>query len=95
MFLKINPLDLKVLYLTNNKITDFGGFLDIICDFLTDALIPMSFVYNTYERNRLIWCIILEASYYINNVSLFYLAGILIKHRNIDKFNSLFMPKGH
>jgi phosphatidylglycerophosphate synthase len=58
--------------------SEFGGFLDLLCDFIIYSLLPVSVAYQ--QRNDLThldWLAIalLEAAFHINNFVLFYAAA--------------------
>ena len=76
--------------------SDFGGYLDIIFDFIIYAIVPLSFAYVNPEI--LFWGMILEASFYVNSAGVLYLSGLLIKKRTgndmKNQTNSLILPKG-
>ena len=76
--------------------SDFGGYLDIIFDFILYAIIPLSFAYVNPEN--LFWGMILEASFYVNSAGVLYLSGLLIKKQTEkdmkNQTNSLILPKG-
>ena len=48
--------------------TDFGGFLDIVCDFIFYAAVPLAFIARDLEQNGLAGAFLL-ASFYINGAS--------------------------
>jgi phosphatidylglycerophosphate synthase len=48
--------------------TDFGGYLDIVCDFVFYAAIPMAFVLRDPEANGVAGAFLL-ASFYVNGAS--------------------------
>jgi len=62
-----------------DKQTDFGGYLDIVCDFIVYAAIPIGLAAS--EPNNTRWLVVglLEGIYFVNSVALFYLASILEK----------------
>ena len=71
-----------------NKASDLGGFLDLLCDFVVYAFIPISVVtgnvvtdVSTSERSKWEFAIVaaLEASFYLNNFVLFYIAALIEK----------------
>ncbi|NBB97370.1 MAG: CDP-alcohol phosphatidyltransferase family protein [Alphaproteobacteria bacterium] len=49
-------------------VTDFGGYLDITCDFIFYAAIPLAFVLGDSGQNGLAGAVLL-ASFYINGAS--------------------------
>ncbi len=48
--------------------TDFGGYLDIICDFVFYAMIPLAFVIRNLEMNGVAGAFLL-ASFYVNGAT--------------------------
>ena len=62
-----------------NRQTDFGGYLDILLDFLVYAAIPVGFAIQTADRNVLIWAVVLEAAFFVNACSWIYLSAVLEK----------------
>lgn len=74
--------------------TDFGGYFDILCDFIIYAMIPISFCLVRWEIKLIFIGMVLEASFFINAAGLFYLSGLMIKKGLNSKFNSLILPKG-
>ena len=62
-----------------NQQTDFGGYIDVVCDFIIYSLLPISLVIeNPSYTSYLIVCI-LEATFFVNAASLMYLSSILEK----------------
>jgi len=49
-------------------VTDFGGYLDITCDFIFYAAIPLAFVLHDSDSNGVAGAVLL-ASFYINGAS--------------------------
>lgn len=76
-----DALDGSVARLTNSQ-TDFGGYLDIIADFIVYSLIPISITLSYPTENGFKALFFLLASYYVNSASLFQLSAILEK-RNL------------
>lgn len=66
----------------SNRQSDFGGYLDIIVDFIIYALLPLTSVLSTPSNTSFILLAILLSSYYVNSASLFMLSAILEK-RNL------------
>jgi len=62
-----------------NKTSDFGGYLDIICDFTVYALIPIGIVVANPSNTKFIILALLEGTYFVNAGGLFYLSAILEK----------------
>ena len=62
-----------------NRQTDFGGYLDILLDFVVYAAIPVGFAMQSSDRNVLIWALVLEAAFFVNACSWMYLSAVLEK----------------
>lgn len=61
--------------------TDFGGYFEIVLDFIVYALVPFALVMRSPDIVLLKWLCLMVSSFYVNCVSLFYLAGILEKRQ--------------
>ena len=59
--------------------TDFGGYLDILLDFVVYAAIPVGFAIQTTNRSVPVWAVVLEASFFVNACSWMYLSAVLEK----------------
>lgn len=66
----------------SNRQSDFGGYLDIIVDFIIYALLPLTSVLSSPSYNSFVLLAVLLSSYYVNSASLFMLSAILEK-RNL------------
>jgi phosphatidylglycerophosphate synthase len=62
-----------------HKQTDFGGYLDILCDFAVYATLPIAIVLNQPTQERYLALVFLLAAFYVNGASWMYLAAILEK----------------
>jgi len=60
--------------------TDFGGYLDITCDFLFYGLFPLGFVLADPASNA-VWGAVLLASFYFNGSTFLGFAELAAKHR--------------
>lgn len=80
----------------HNKQTDFGGYLDIILDFVAYAAVPLGFGLGAASHNVWLALAVLLSSYYVNAASWMYLAAILEKRaaRDPDTSTSIVMPAG-
>ncbi len=83
---------------TQNKQTDIGGYIDILCDFVAYALVPIALVIGAINQSNLLALVFLLASFYINSASWMYLAAILEK-RNVgaaanQETTTITMPGG-
>jgi phosphatidylglycerophosphate synthase len=74
----VDGLDGTVARLTDRQ-TDFGGYLDILLDFVVYAAIPIGFALQSAQRDVLIWAAILEAAFFVNACSWMYLSAVLEK----------------
>ena len=59
--------------------SDFGGYLDIVADFLVYAIVPLGLVLGRPSEAGYILLAILLTSFYVNAASWIYLAAILEK----------------
>lgn len=59
--------------------SDFGGYLDIVADFLVYALVPLGLVLGRPSETGYLLLAILLTSFYVNAASWIYLAAILEK----------------
>ena len=62
-----------------NRQTDFGGYLDILLDFVVYAAIPVGFAMQSGDQAVLLAVIVLEAAFFINACSWMYLSAVLEK----------------
>jgi phosphatidylglycerophosphate synthase len=82
----------------SKKQSDWGGYLDIMLDFIIYALVPISFTiaYSTLLIDFIMLAVML-ALFYINTASWMYLSALIEKHSinsNIPEQTSLSMPSG-
>ena len=79
-----------------NRQTDFGGYLDILLDFVVYAAIPVGFAIQSADRNVLIWAVVLEAAFFVNACSWMYLSAVLEKRSTgavaTDELTTVTMP---
>ncbi len=83
----------------SGQASDFGGYLDIIFDFVVYAIIPIALVLGQGggdEDTLTLALIFLLSTYYVNSASWMYLAAILEKREqgNADRLTSITMPAG-
>ena len=80
----------------HNKQTDFGGYLDIILDFIAYAAVPLGFGLGAASQNAYAALAILLSSFYVNSASWMYLAAILEKRavRDPETATTIVMPAG-
>ncbi len=59
--------------------SDFGGYFDILLDFVVYAAIPVGFAIQSTDRGVLLWAVALEATFFVNACSWMYLSAVLEK----------------
>ncbi len=59
--------------------TDFGGYIDILLDFVVYAAIPVGFAIQSVDRSVLLWTAALEGAFFVNACSWMYLSAVLEK----------------
>jgi phosphatidylglycerophosphate synthase len=74
----IDGLDGTVARLADRQ-SDFGGYLDILLDFIVYATIPVAFAIQSADRSVLVWAAVLEAAFFVNACSWMYLSAVLEK----------------
>ncbi len=78
--------------------TDFGGYVDIVLDFVVYAAIPIAFVIASPRPPLALAALVLLGSFYINAASWMYLAAILERRdlgaRARGELTSITMPAG-
>jgi phosphatidylserine synthase len=84
-------LDGTVARFTNGQ-TDFGGYIDIICDFVIYAMVPVSIGFYINEIDFWIAVALFESVCFVNTASLFMLAGIMEKRKTQQKLTTIVMP---
>lgn len=65
----------------HHKQSDLGGYLDILCDFVVYAFLPVAIVLNMPTTGNFVALAVLLGIYYINTASWMYLSAILEKRR--------------
>jgi phosphatidylglycerophosphate synthase len=75
---------------------DFGGYLDILLDFLIYAVVPIGLVLGHPSAGNYLALAIMLASFYVNATSWTYLSAILEKRavRDPDTQTTVVMPAG-
>jgi phosphatidylglycerophosphate synthase len=63
----------------HNKQSDFGGYVDILTDYIAYAALPIGLVAGSPSSERFLALAFMLASFYINTASWMYLAAILEK----------------
>lgn len=59
--------------------TDFGGYLDILLDFVVYAAVPVGLALQSPDRVVLLWAVALEGMFFVNACSWMYLSAVLEK----------------
>ena len=80
----------------HNKQSDFGGYVDILTDFVAYAALPIGLVAGSPSSERYLALAFMLASFYINTASWMYLAAILEKRsqHGDDTQTTIIMPAG-
>jgi len=80
----------------HNKQSDFGGYVDILTDFVVYAALPIGLVVGSPSNERYLALAILLASFYVNSASWMYLSAILEKRAAHDSETqtTIIMPAG-
>lgn len=76
--------------------SDFGGYLDILIDFVVYAALPIGLVLSTPTPERYLVLALMLAVFYVNTASWMYLAAILEKRhaREPETTTTVVMPAG-
>lgn len=76
--------------------SDFGGYLDILIDFVVYALIPIGLVLGQPSEAAWLSLAVMLSVFYVNAASWMYLAAILEKrqHSQTGQMTSVTMPTG-
>jgi phosphatidylglycerophosphate synthase len=96
----LDGLDGSLARFTNQQ-TEFGGYVDILCDFCVYSLIPLGVVHSARhvsgEAGFYVLALLL-GSYFVNAASLFMLSSLLEKRQSSGKkkaeLTSVTMPRG-
>ena len=80
----------------HDKQSDFGGYVDILTDFIIYAALPIGLVAGSPSNERYLALAFLLAAFYVNSASWMYLAAILEKHaaHSSDTQTTIVMPAG-
>jgi len=73
-----DALDGTIARLGNSQ-SDFGGYLDILIDFIVYAAVPIGLALGRPEMNTYLYLILLLAVFYVNGASWMFLSSILEK----------------
>ncbi|RMF04870.1 MAG: CDP-alcohol phosphatidyltransferase family protein [Chloroflexi bacterium] len=78
--------------------TDFGGYLDILADFVVYAVIPIALVVGQPSISGFLVLAFLLAAFYVNSASWMYLSAILEKRKHgsraTGELTTVTMPEG-
>ena len=93
----LDGLDGEIARAQNSQ-SDFGGYLDIVLDFIVYTSIPIALVFSRPESTLWLLLSFLLGSFFVNAASLMYLAAILEKRDRGAEYNkektSVTMPPG-
>jgi phosphatidylglycerophosphate synthase len=91
----VDGLDGTVARLADTQ-TDFGGYLDILLDFVVYAAIPVGFAIQSSDRLVLVLAVALEGAFFVNACSWMYLSAVLEKRasgaRSTGELTTVTMP---
>jgi phosphatidylglycerophosphate synthase len=76
--------------------SDYGGYVDILCDFTVYSLLPVAVVWRNHGEGGSAWLVLslLLGSYFVNAAGLFMLSSILEKRSQQKQLTSVAMPRG-
>ncbi len=91
----LDGLDGLIARLHNGQ-SDFGGYVDILTDFVIYAALPIGLVVGSPSERHYLALAFLLASFYVNSASWMYLAAILEKREahDPDTQTTIVMPAG-
>jgi phosphatidylglycerophosphate synthase len=90
----LDGLDGEVARLTAKQ-SDWGGYLDIICDFVIYALVPFALAWSLKTPGAFFAVAFLLVTFYVNAASWMYLSALLEKRKaGQDSLTSIVFPKG-
>lgn len=80
----------------HDRQSDFGGYVDILTDFVIYATLPIGLVAGSASNERYLALAFLLASFYVNSASWMYLSAILEKRaaRHPETQTTIVMPSG-
>ncbi len=84
----LDGLDGEVARLTHRQ-SDWGGYLDIICDFVIYALVPLALASSLKSSGAFFAATFLLATFYVNAGSWLYLSALLEKRHRVRSEGSL------
>jgi phosphatidylglycerophosphate synthase len=77
----LDGLDGEVARLTGKQ-SDWGGYLDIVCDFLVYALVPFALAWSLHSPGAFFAVAFLLVTFYVNAGSWLYMSALLEKRRS-------------
>ena len=89
----LDGLDGEVARLKNQH-SDWGGYLDILADFVIYALLPISLMVSNTSLSGWFALAFMLACFYVNAASWMYLSALLEKRQARPEVTSITMPKG-
>jgi phosphatidylglycerophosphate synthase len=93
----LDGLDGSVARLAGRQ-TDFGGYLDIVLDFVVYAAVPVGLALGAGGRDVLLAALVLLATFFVNAASWMYLAAVLEKRASgaavTGELTTVTMPPG-
>jgi phosphatidylglycerophosphate synthase len=78
----------------NGKQSDWGGYLDILADFVIYALLPIALTISNPSPSGWFALAFMLACFYVNAASWMYLSALLEKRQVNQHLTSITMPKG-
>lgn len=76
----LDGLDGEVARLTGKQ-SDWGGYLDIVCDFVVYALVPFALAWSLNSPGALFAVAFLLVTFYVNSGSWLYMSALIEKRR--------------
>jgi phosphatidylglycerophosphate synthase len=90
----LDGLDGEVARFTGQQ-SDWGGYLDILCDFVIYALVPFALAWSLKTPGALFAVAFLLVTFYINAASWLYLSALLEKRQRTEvSLTSITFPTG-
>jgi phosphatidylglycerophosphate synthase len=77
----LDGLDGEVARLTGKQ-SDWGGYLDIVCDFVVYALVPFALAWSLNSPGALFAVAFLLVTFYVNSGSWLYMSALIEKRRD-------------
>lgn len=93
----LDGLDGEVARLTGRQ-SDWGGYLDIVCDFVIYALVPFALAWSLGSPGALFAVAFLLVTFYVNAGSWLYMSALIEKRRELGEtsraLTSIKIPTG-